>query len=388
MTSLFYIIIFIVYPSIKQYRSIVVKLLKNNIIMPTTILTICPELYSTKVAFSKDENIIYQSEITHIESDFILCENIMDQLPLRRDAIMSQLREDDIDIKSIQYVVAEGGLLRPCKTGVYVIDKKMVSDLIEGIAGDDVINLGGLLAYTIANNLRIQSFVVDPVSVDERSELAAFAPHISLKKKSLFHVMIHKYLSKKYAESIKKNYEDLNLIFCHVSERSVSVAAHKKGEIVDVNQEFMGCGPMGFFETGTLPSSDIVDMIFKKCYSKNEILNLINKGSANSYLGITSFDKISDAFKDNNKKVKIFLEAMAYQIAKEIASHYVSLDGEIDAIILSGKIFSLNRFFKYISKRIKDLAPIVSYPDDLTNEAMIFNVLQLLNGETQLKNYN
>ena len=79
---------------------------------------------------------------------------------------------------------------------------------------------------------------------------------------------------------------------------------------------------------------------------------------------------------------------MAYQIAKEIASHYVSLDGEIDAIILSGKIFSLNRFFKYISKRIKDLAPIVSYPDDFTNEAMIFNVLQLLNGETQLKNYN
>ena len=109
-------------------------------------------------------------------------------------------------------------------------------------------------------------------SVDERSDLAAFSPHLSLKKKSLFHVMIHKYLSGKYAQSVKKNYDDLNIIFCHVSNRSVSVAAHKKGKTVDVNQAFMGFGPMGLCEIGTLPSSDIVDMIYKKCYSKNEIL--------------------------------------------------------------------------------------------------------------------
>ena len=356
--------------------------------MPTTILTICPELYSTKVALSKDENIIYQSEIIHTESDFILCENITDQLPLRRNAIMYQLRKDNIDIKEIQYVVAEGGLLRPCKSGVYVIDKRMVCDLIEGIAGDDIVNLGGLLAFTIANNLRIKSLVIDPVSVDERTELASFSPHISLKKKSLFHVMIHKYLSRKYARSLNKNYEDLNLIFCHVNERSVSVAAHKKGVVVDVNQEFMGCGPMGLCETGTLPSSDIVDMIYKKCYSKNEILNLINKGAAMSYLGTDSLDEIAVRCKENNKKTKTFLEAMAYQIAKEIASHYVSLDGEIDAIILSGKIFLLNRFFKYLSKRIENLAPIVAYTEDYTFEAMIYNVLQVARGKIELRNYN
>lgn len=355
--------------------------------MKTTILSIVPELYSTKIAISENEKIIYESEIIHATDELVLCENTMEQIPLRRDAIMSQLRKDYVDVKSIHYIIAEGGLLRPCKSGVYSIDKKMVGDLIEGIAGDDVINLGGLLAFTIANNLGIQSFVVDPVSVDERSELAAFSPHISLRKKSLFHVMIHKYLSRKYAESLNKNYEDLNLIFCHVNERSVSVAAHKKGKVTDVNQEFMGCGPMGFCETGTLPSSDIVDMIYKKCYSKNEILNLINKGAAMSYLGTDSFDEITADFKDDNKKTKMFFEAMAYQIAKEIASHYVTLDGEIDAIILSGKIFSLNRFFKYLSKRIENLAKIECYPNDYTFEAMIYNVLKIVNGEMIVKRY-
>lgn len=364
--------------------------------MKTTILSIIPELYSTKIAISQQMiadsrqhiNVVYHSKINHKDEDLILCENTVDQLPLRRDAIMYQLRKDNVDIKEIQYVVAEGGLLRPCRTGVYAIDKKMINDLIEGISGDDVINLGGLLAYTIAINLRIKSFVVDPVSVDERSELASFSPHISLKKKSLFHVMTHKYLSKKYAASLKKNYEDLNIISCHVNERSVSVAAHENGKVVDVNQEFMGYGPMGFCETGTLPSSDIVDMIYKKCYSKNEILNLINKGSAMSYLGTNSLDEIFKSFADNNKKCKLFLEVMAYQIAKEIASHYVSLNGKIDVIILSGKIFSLNRFFKYLSKRIENLAPIVSYPDDYTLEAMNHNVLQIIKGKTELRNYS
>lgn len=359
----------------------------KTINMKTTILSIAPELYSTKIAISENEKIIYESEIIHAPDELILCENTMEQMPLRRDAIMSHLRKDNVDIKSIQYITAEGGLLRPCKSGVYTIDKKMVGDLIEGIAGDDVINLGGLLAFTIANNLGIRSLVVDPLSVDERSELAAFSPHISLKKKSLFHVMIHKYLSRKYAESLNKNYEDLNLIFCHVSERSVSVAAHKKGEVVDVNQEFMGCGPMGLCETGTLPSSDIVDMIYKKCYSKNEILNLINKGAAMSYLGTDSFDEIAAHYKDNNKKTKAFLEAMAYQIAKEIASHYITLEGKIDAIILSGKIFSLNRFFEYLSKRIESLANIECYPNDYTFEAMIYNVLRVVKGEMVIKKY-
>ena len=359
----------------------------KTINMKTTILSIAPDLYSTKIAISENEKIIYESEIIHAPDELILCENTMEQMPLRRDAIMSHLRKDNVDIKSIQYIAAEGGLLRPCKSGVYTIDKKMVGDLIEGIAGDDVINLGGLLAFTIANSLGIRSLVVDPLSVDERSELAAFSPHISLKKKSLFHVMIHKYLSRKYAESLNKNYEDLNLIFCHVSERSVSVAAHKKGDVVDVNQEFMGCGPMGLCETGTLPSSDIVDMIYKKCYSKNEILNLINKGAAMSYLGTDSFDEIATHYNDNNKKTKAFLEAMAYQIAKEIASHYITLEGKIDAIILSGKIFSLNRFFKYLSKRIESLAKIECYPNDYTFEAMIYNVLKVVNGEIVIKKY-
>jgi len=357
-------------------------------IMATSILSINPKLYSTEIAVSKNDDIFYHYEIEHSNDDLILFENLVEQIPFRRDAIMNQLRKDNINIKELNYVVAEGGLLRPCQSGVYAIDKNMVGDLLDGIAGDDIINLGGLLAFTVANSLRIKSLVVEPASVDERSELASFTTHPSLRKKSLFHALIHKYLSRKYASDVKKNYEDLNIIFCHVNERSVSVAAHKKGKVVDVNQAYMGFGPMGFCEIGTLPVSAINDMLFKKCYSKDEMLKLVKtNGTSFSYLGTNSINEIIKLFENNDKKTKQMLEAMAYQISKEIVSHYVSLDAQIDAIILSGEIFSAKRFFKYISKRIEKLAPIVTYPKDYTFEAMVFNVLQVENKKEEIKTY-
>ena len=118
------------------------------------------------------------------------------------------------------------------------------------------------------------------------------------------------------------------------------------------------------------------------------MLKLVNtNGTAFSYLGTNSFDEIIKLFENNDKKAKLMLEAMAYQICKEIASHYVSLDAQIDAIILSGDVFSSKRFFKYISKRIEKLAPLVSYPKDYTFEAMVFNVLQLEDKKVEIKTY-
>lgn len=356
--------------------------------MSTTILYIVPEIFYTKIAISEDDKIVYQYEINHAKEDFILMDGIMEQLPFRRDTIMSQLRYDAVDIKSIQYVVAEGGLLKPCESGVYDIDKTMVGDLIDGVGGDDIINIGGLLAFTIANVLRVKSLVVDPASVDERSESASFFSHPITRKKSLFHALIHKYLAKEYAKSVNKNYDDLNIVFCHVGDRNVSVAAHKKGRVVDVNQAYMGFGPMGFYETGTMPVSNVVDMLLKKHYTKDEMLKLVSRNATfYSYMATNSCDEIMAGHKNNNK-AKLILEAMAYQIAKEISSHYVTLDGKIDAIILSGKIFSNNRFFDYLSKQIEKLAPISVYSKDYTIEAMAFNVLQFLKGKIGIKTYD
>ena len=186
---------------------------------------------------------------------------------------------------------------------------------------------------------------------------------------------------------LNENYENLNIVFCHVSDRNVSVGAHKQGCVVDVNQAYMGFGPMGFFETGTMPVSNVVDMLFKKHYPKDEMLKLINRNATfHHYVATNSCEEIM-SLPQNDNRINLILEVMAYQIAKEIASHYVTLDGEIDAVILSGKIFSDKRFFKYLYQRIENLATIQSYPKDYTIDALIFNVLKIVNGKGKIKTY-
>lgn len=356
--------------------------------MESSILLICVDVNMTKIALYRGKDFYYNKTINHAEDESFINDIFVDQIAYRRDAVLYALRRDSVNLKDIKFVVAEGGLLEPCSSGVYAINKIMIEDLIDGVGGNDVINLAGLVAFGVANMLGIKSLAVDPVSVDERSEVAKFAVHPLLRKKSLFHAMINKYLTQKYADSVKKSYEDLNIIMCHAGSRSVSVAAHDHGKVVDVNQAFMGFGPFGLSDSGTIPSANIAELCFKKHFTEQEIKNLFSSGAGfNYYLQTSSVDEISHLLNNGNKKAKQIVDACAYQISKDIVSHYVTLNSHIDVIILSGKFFSVNRFFKYISKRIETMAPVVVFDKEYEMEALIFNALKAINGEMEIINY-
>ena len=59
---------------------------------------------------------------------------------------------------------------------------------------------------------------------------------------SIFHALNHKAVGRRYAANCDANYEDLNLIICHLGG-GISVAAHRKGRAVDVNNALDGEGP-------------------------------------------------------------------------------------------------------------------------------------------------
>lgn len=356
--------------------------------MSDTFLVVITDDLVTKIAVCEGENIIYQCDIIHKDDSVTIDMSMVEQMAIRRNAVLSQLRNDGVNLAGIRYVIAEGGLLNPCVPGIYPINKAMVEDLLDGMNGIDVVNLGGLVAFGVANMLGVKSFVIDPASIDERSEVARFVSHPALRKKSLFHSMIHKYLGYHYSLSKHSDYKKLNLVICHVDDKTVSVAAHKEGSVVDVNQAYLGYGAFGLQQSGTIPTSNILSMVYFKHHTEQEIKDLIfHSGSFRYYLGTSSVDKISDMLSEGNKKAKQIVDACAYQISKEIASCLIPLDGKIDAVLLSGKIFSVNRFFKYISKRIESLAPVSVYTEDFRLKALIFNMLKYLRGEMDVIDY-
>ncbi|MCK7533450.1 MAG: hypothetical protein MZV63_21665 [Marinilabiliales bacterium] len=101
-----------------------------------------------------------------------------------------------------------------------------------------------------------------------------------------------KQLHRIYAASVNKKYEDLNLIVAHLGG-GISVGAHRKGKVVDVNNALHGDGPFSPERSGGLPSGQLADLCFSGRFTHAEIKSMITgKGGMVAYLGTNSFKDV------------------------------------------------------------------------------------------------
>ena len=71
-----------------------------------------------------------------------------------------------------------------------------------------------------------------------------------------------------------KRYEEMNLIVVHLGG-GITVGAHKKGKVVDVNQGLDGEGPFSPERSGTLPMGDVVKTSLSGKYSLKEMKKML-----------------------------------------------------------------------------------------------------------------
>jgi butyrate kinase len=301
---------------------------------------------------------------------------------------MDQLVDNDIQTDLIAIVMGRGGLIKPVKSGIYAVNKAMIDDLKSGARGEHPNNLGALIAQKIAEQLPdAKAFIADPVVVDELEDLARVSGHPQFERKSVFHALSQKSVARKYAKANNLNYNDINLIVVHM-ESGVSIGAHRKGKVVDVNQTFDGAGPFSSERAGTLPVGDLLRMAFSGKYTKEALFRMINEESGyKAYLGTSNHAEIEEMIRKGNKKAEFISNALAYQIAKSIGGKFAVLEGECDGILFSGEPFHCKRFVNAISKRVEKFAPISVYPNEDVIESMAMNGLRLLKGEVTPQEY-
>ncbi len=356
--------------------------------MTKDILIIYPETNETKIAVYRGTEPIFLKSIKHKQEDLDGFGSIMEQKDFRIKSVYRELESNEIDLKGIELVMSRSGLIKPVSQGVYRVNDAMIRDLQVGIMGVHSTNLAGIIARSIADDLGIEAYVANPVVVDELSDVARVTGHPLFKRKSIFHALNQKHVAWKYAKSVNKRYEDLNLIICHIGNSALSVGAHQKGRVVDVNQAFDGGGPFSVTHTGTLPMGQLVELCFSGDYTKEEVLEIItNKGGYFAYLGTSDIPAINRMLAEGNELALSVSYACSYQVAKEIASHYATLSGEVDAIILTGVIFDSERFLENVKKRIQGLAPIALYPTVNDFEALALFGVKVLKGEVEVKEY-
>lgn len=351
------------------------------------ILAINPGSTSTKIAVYECDNQIMESTLRHSNEDIDKYPNIMEQYAFRKAVILGELEENGVDLKSLSAVVGRGGLLKPISGGTYSVNDEMLKDLKDAKRGEHASNLGAILAHEIAGNLDIPAYIVDPVVVDELQDVARLSGIKEIERISIFHALNQKAVARRAAEEMNKKYEDMNLIVAHLGG-GVSVGAHLRGRVIDVNNALDGDGPFSPERSGEVPTDGIIKFATTGKYSHAEFKKMIKgAGGLVAYLGTNDGREIQKRIEGGDEKAKLVYEAMAYQVSKEIGRCAGALKGDVDAIILTGGLAYDKGLVAWIKERVDFIANVIVYAGEDEMSALAKGGLRILSGEESPKVY-
>ncbi len=351
------------------------------------IFVINPGSTSTKLAFYEDDKERYSKTVSHSGQELSAFSTIVDQFDFRAKFIEDFVQQNKIELEKVDAFVGRGGLLRPVESGTYRVDAAMLHDLKIGVSGEHASNLGGILADYFASKVTKPAYIVDPVVVDELDDVSRFSGHPEIPRKSIFHALNHKAVARQVSNELGKKYKDLNLIIAHLGG-GISIAAHKKGRVVDVNDALEGDGPFSPERSGGLPVGDLVRLCYSGTYSKQEVLRqLRGQGGMVAYLGTNSMTEIKRRISNGDDFAERVYKAMVYQISKSIAALSALFHGNVDAIVLTGGICHDTHIVNLIKQNVSFIAVTYVIPGEKELQALAAGALRVLRGEENEKTY-
>ncbi|MDE5691049.1 MAG: butyrate kinase, partial [Alistipes sp.] len=248
------------------------------------ILALNPGSTSTKLALYDDEQPLLELTLRHSTEEVSRFTDVIDQLDWRRGLILESLRSNGFDLKELSAVIGRGGLIRPVPAGVYEVNSRMRYDL-RNAQMKHACNLGGLLAAQIAHMAKVKAYIADPPVVDEMDDVARITGMPMCPRKPIFHALNQKAIARLHCQRKGLVYEQSNLVVAHMGG-GISVAAHRQGRIVDVNNALDGDGPFAPDRAGNIPSDELIKVCFSGKYTKDELLKFISiKGGLVELLG-------------------------------------------------------------------------------------------------------
>ena len=357
------------------------------------ILVINPGSTSTKIAVFEDKEIIFELKLDHtkdqeFQENFSKPGNIFDQYNYRLKCISEALKENDIT--QLDAIVGRGGMLPPVTSGTYLINEKMIDDLKNRPQANHASNLGAPIAFELAKKFNItQSFIVDPVTTDEIELKHKVTGIPGIQRYAGWHALNQKAVSRKYAESIGKKYEDLNLIVAHLGG-GFSFGAHKKGITINVTNALAGEGPMSPERSGQVPAQGLIDLCFSGKYTKEEVMNkVLGGGGLFAHLGTKDVQELEKKYDTLNKQDKDVVDEMIAGVSRSICSMIPDFEGEeIDQIILTGGV----AYWKLLTDKIKQdvfatKIGVTVYPGEKELEALRDAAIRVLTNEENAKEY-
>lgn len=341
------------------------------------ILVVNPGGTSTKVALYRDEREVFYRELSCApqEDDTPL----LDQLSARLHPVRELLAKLARDTADIQAVVGRGGPIAPVPCGTYLVDEPMLSAIRRGeVMVEHPSLLGPLMADSLAEDFGCPAYIVDPVSVDEFVDETRLTGLPEIPRRALSHALSIKDAARRAAKAIGKPLSETNLIVLHLGS-GFTVALQRRGKQVD-STDASASGPMAPTRTGSLPALDLVRLAYSRKYTLKQMEELlVGKGGWYAHLKTADLREIFERIDAGDEYANLVLEATYLQLAKETAAMAAVVDGEIDAIAITGGVALSERFVKQLKSRLSWLcAEIVVYPGQNEMLALAEGALRVL----------
>jgi len=355
--------------------------------MPKRLLVINPGSTSTKLAVFEDYQQVLDTTLRHSAEELAEFTSTYSQKDFRKRIIAETLEKENYALKSFHAIIGRGGMVRPLKSGTYKVNAKLLEDLTQAKYGEHASNLGGILSDELAKEAGCDAYISDPIVVDEMHDIARISGLPEMPRRAVFHALNQKATARKYCAEVGKSYKDVNILVCHMGG-GISVGVHKEGKIIDVNNCVNGAGTFSPERAGTLPADDLIKLCFSGKYTQQEINKMINgKGGLMAHLGMNQAHHIVDRINAGDHKAALVLDAMAYNIAKEIGAAATVLSGQVEAILLTGGIAHNDYVCERVIKNIAFIAPVKRYPGEDEMNALVSNTMQVLEGKEPCLEY-
>jgi butyrate kinase len=114
---------------------------------------------------------------------------------------------------------------------------------------------------------------------------------------------------------------------------------------------------------------------------------ILKEGGLQSYLGTNRFLEVADRIEGGDGRALEVVDAMAYQIAKEIGAMAAVLKGAVDAIVLTGAMAHSDHLVGLVTERVGFIADVLVLPGENELESLAAGALAVLRGEESARAY-
>ena len=351
------------------------------------LLVINPGSTSTKVSYFENEKNVFTESIFHDAPELLKYPTTNDQMPMRRQVVLSFLEAHGIAPEEIDVFVGRGGCAYSQASGVMTIDRQLVEDTAKDLGGSDhPAKLGVMLAYDLCNTYGGKMYTVNPTNVDELCDYARPTGIAGLYRRAQTHVLNQKGIGAIHAKKLGKRYEDMNLIICHV-DGGITITAHAHGRMIDSTEGAGGDGPFTPTRLGSIPVMEVLQYL-DAGHTTGEMRAMLSRsGGFVSHFGTSDAAKVHELVEQGDPKAVTIWNTVIYQLCKSIGGMAAVLEGKVDGILLTGGLMRYDDILKGVEQRCGWIAPISVYPGECEQEAMADAVLQVLRGERQANAY-